>query len=69
MLSWIFIVGDLVIATGNDSPDNELFRKSGNLGNQWNQGIVDFTGAQNMKVNIFCVFFLPSGSYSRKVRT
>jgi hypothetical protein len=38
-------------------PDNELFRKSGNLSNQWNQGIVDFTGAQNMKVSIFCVFF------------
>jgi hypothetical protein len=57
MLSWIFIMfgssfmGDLIIATGNGSPDNELFRKSGNLGNQWNQGIVDFTGAQNMKVS------------------
>jgi hypothetical protein len=50
-------MGDLVIATGNGSPDNELFRKSGNLGDQWNQGIVDFTGAQNMKVSIFCVFF------------
>jgi hypothetical protein len=39
-------MGDLIIATGNGSPDNELFRKSGNLSNQWNQGIVDFTGAQ-----------------------
>ena len=50
-------MGDLVIATGDSSPDNEVFREFGNLGNQWNQGIVDFTGAQNMKVSIFCVFF------------
>ena len=38
-------MGDLVIATGDSHPDNEVFRESGNLGNQWNQGIVDFTGA------------------------
>ena len=50
-------MGDLIIATGDSSPDNELFRKYGNLGNQWKQGIVNFTRAQNMKVSIFCVFF------------
>ena len=50
-------MGDLVIATGDSHPDNNVFRESGNLGNQWNRGIVDFTGAQNMKVSIFCVFF------------
>jgi trehalose-6-phosphatase len=50
-------MGDLVIATGDNRPDNEVFRESGNLGNQWNQGFVDFTGAQNMKVSIFFYFF------------
>ena len=49
-------MGDLVIATGDSSPDNEVFRESGNLGDQWNQGFVDFAGAQNMKVSTFCVF-------------
>jgi hypothetical protein len=68
-------MGDLVIATGDSSPDNEVFREFGNLGNQWNQGIVDFTGAWKLLqkhaylMEVIPETCVPDGSYSRNVRT
>ncbi|XP_076090048.1 MAM and LDL-receptor class A domain-containing protein 1-like isoform X2 [Mytilus galloprovincialis] len=45
-------MGDLKISTGVTAPENEVFIKSGNLGDQWNKGMVTITGAAGMKLFI-----------------
>ncbi|XP_071176186.1 MAM and LDL-receptor class A domain-containing protein 1-like isoform X5 [Mytilus edulis] len=45
-------MGDLKISTGVKAPENEVFIESGNLGDQWNKGMVTITGAAGMKLFI-----------------
>ncbi|XP_076109608.1 MAM and LDL-receptor class A domain-containing protein 1-like isoform X3 [Mytilus galloprovincialis] len=45
-------MGDLKISTGVTAPENEVFIESGNLGDQWNKGMVTITGAAGMKLFI-----------------
>ena len=45
-------MGDLVIATGDSHPDNEMFRESGNLGNQWNQIFINGNSIINNNIYI-----------------
>ncbi|XP_063405765.1 MAM and LDL-receptor class A domain-containing protein 2-like [Mytilus trossulus] len=43
-------MGELKISTGVTAPDNELFKESGNHGDQWNKGMVTFTTSPGMKL-------------------
>ncbi|XP_052085404.1 MAM and LDL-receptor class A domain-containing protein 1-like isoform X2 [Mytilus californianus] len=45
-------MGDLKISTGVTAPENELFKQSGNHGDQWNKGMVEFTSGARMKLFI-----------------
>ncbi|XP_063405763.1 MAM and LDL-receptor class A domain-containing protein 1-like [Mytilus trossulus] len=45
-------MGDLKISTGVSAPENELFKQSGNHGDQWNKGMVEFTSLAQMKLFI-----------------
>ncbi|XP_076084855.1 MAM and LDL-receptor class A domain-containing protein 1-like isoform X1 [Mytilus galloprovincialis] len=45
-------MGDLKISTGVSAPENELFKQSGNHGDQWNKGMVEFTSGAQMKLFI-----------------
>ncbi|CAG2228117.1 unnamed protein product [Mytilus edulis] len=45
-------MGDLKISTGVTAPENEVFIESGNLGDQWNKGMVTISNAAGMKLFI-----------------
>ncbi|XP_071176191.1 MAM and LDL-receptor class A domain-containing protein 1-like isoform X9 [Mytilus edulis] len=45
-------MGDLKISIGVTAPENEVFIESGNLGDQWNKGMVTISNAAGMKLFI-----------------